>query len=155
VLVLVWPDDSGFGARRIAAYESQPGNFRFGERLHPVYVRPEAVMGAVFAGDLFHVAGTDRGAFFRNPEPAVVARAILEGRVRLVSFLPAASASDDGSSLTPAILSALRDATLTRHEIPLTLPFPGDPSRPALRFAYIERTDRAGAFEAEYRPPVQ
>jgi hypothetical protein len=97
--------------------------------------------------DLFNVAGTSQGAFFRTPKAPVAARAITGQTLRV---FPLAFGGRRRPGIPALILLQLRDSLVARREIPVRLPPIDDGSPRHLRIAYLERTDRSGAFDAEY-----
>ena len=119
--------------------------------MHSIYVRPQAILGAVYAADLFNVAAADRGGFYRRPAPSRAARGIAQGDLRVVVV-------GERLVLTPEaqarLAGRLREALVSRREIPQTLSSETPPSSlGAWNVAWLEPTDRAGAFEDEYHPP--
>jgi len=158
VLALVWYDDPGFYARFIQAGEARPsvrplgllsGPIRFGERSHPIYVRGEGILGAVYPTDLLNVAAADRAEFYLAAEASAAARATAGGTLRV---LPLGRGGCRRPEVPALILRELRDALMTRREVSVRLPAVDEGITTPLRIAYLERTDRAGAFEAEYGP---
>ncbi len=150
IWALVWQDDPTFNARMLMRFEETGMSHRFGPSAHPVFVRPDAILGAVYPLDLLNVAGVRSGAFFRTPDPSLAARAISETRVRIVplarTFWPAGQREGSANVLA----ARLQETLLATAEVPLALPAPGEGSPGSLRIAYVERVSRAEAFEAEY-----
>lgn len=149
VIVLAWADDPGFNARRLARFESEGMTHRLGEISHPIYVRPDAILGAVYPGDLMTIAAARWNEFYRVPQPGEVARALVEARAHII---PVALATSEGRTdvLAVRLGARLRETLIDRREIPVALPAETDVSSVPLRFAYFARTDRRGAFEEEY-----
>lgn len=158
VLAIVWRGAPDGYVRFLQEGEMHLLNPRFSET-HSIYVRPQGILGAVYPVDLFNVAAADSGRFYRRPPPARAARGIAEGHVRVVAvglFRWDRVDRGDPAGLPTDVLARLaarlRDALLTRREIPLSLPDEeGIPARD-WNVAWLEPTDRTGALEAEYGP---
>jgi hypothetical protein len=150
-LAVVWRGEPDLVARAFQQAEMGRLKPRFSEA-HPLYVRPQGILGAVYPADLFNVAAADRGGFYRRPAPERAARALVEGSLRVVPM----DVLDWGTPASPGLeahlAESLRTALMTRREIPVTLPAEEGSSAPGWNVAWLEPTDRAGAFEAEYGP---
>jgi len=134
LIAVVWDAGPGGSARLEAAAASVPR--RFGDPLYPLYLRPKAVAQLVYAADLLNVARAEQGEFYRTPEPARAAQAIAD---RALQIIPIEEARQE----PPArLLSDIRNGLLSRHEVPVALG--------PMRIAYLEPTDRMGAFASEY-----
>ena len=147
LVVIAWLDDPEFNASRIAAFDAHRKRRWLGESDHPVYVRPEAVLGAVYPSDLLNVAGTDKALYFRAAQPMAASRVIASGRFMVMPFVPAKPGRPSPPDFGEWLAGALRQA-LSEGRLPVRLQFPA--LETPLRLAYLEPTDREGAFEAEY-----
>src|SRR5262245_25451253 len=149
VLAVVWRGDPDALAQAFQDAEARLLKPRFSEA-HPFYVRPQGVLGAVYPADLFNTAAADRAGYYRRPAPERAARAIADGTFRVVPaglFYWGRIAVPD---LEGRLAGRLREALFTRREIPLALSPEEGPTAPGWNVAWLEPTDRAGAFEAEY-----
>ena len=154
IVALVWRHEPGrTEAHRLAAAAgSLPA--RFGGWNWPVYVRPQAVLGLVAPVDLLNVARAGRSEFYKEPEPAEAARAIME-RSLIVIPLDGSDARvpplRDDPSLRRTVPEQLAESLRARREIAREIPAGGRPEE-TLRIAYVQRTDRSGAAAWEFRP---
>lgn len=148
IVVLAWGDDPSFNANTLVRFEAEKMSHLFGERSHPIYVRPDAILGAVYPADLMTIEGAELGAFYRTPSPDEAVHAILENRAHVIPL--AMTASEGREKAAEALAAPLRAHLIARREIPVRLSAEESPGTGPLRLAYFERTDRAGAFAAEY-----
>jgi hypothetical protein len=151
ILAIVWRGDAVHLGQVFQEAEARVLKPRFSDT-HPFYVRPQGVLGAVYPLDLFNLAAEERGGFYRRPAPAGAARALAKGNVRVVPVGLFYWGKDAPAGLSAHVAGRLRDALLARREIPQSLPGEEGPSAPEWKVAWIEATDRAGAFETEYGP---
>jgi len=116
----------------------------------PAYVRPDGVRGLVYHPDLMNFLGADSGRFFRIPPPDKVARALHDGAQLRVLDLRRDPAAGPAAETLPGKAGA----SMAAHDaVPRRLSAAEAGSGPALTLAWIEETDRAGAWHAEFDPP--
>jgi len=147
-LAILWRGDPGQLAAAFQQAEMRVLKPRFSET-HAYFVRPQGILGVVYPADLFNVAAAGSRRFYRRPSPDRAAGAVMDGTVRLVTLGERAPAPEDAARLA----ARLRDALVTRREIPVSLDSETPPA--ALgpwSVACLETTDRTGAFEEEYGP---